>query len=113
MGIRREEIQPDAGGFAVAMQVYVMTVKLYAPWVHSLKEKRSIVKGLQSRLRNTYNVSVIESGAQDIHQTIVLSIAYLADNRSIADSIHESICSFIESNTDAEILEIRVEDCLF
>ncbi len=113
MGFGREDSQIEAGGFAVAMQVYVMTVKLYAPWVHSLKEKRSIVKGLQSRLRNTYNVSVIESGAQDIYQTIVLSIAYLADNKSIADSIHESICSFIESNTDAEIMGIQVEACLF
>ncbi|HPU59098.1 MAG TPA: DUF503 domain-containing protein [Candidatus Avimonas sp.] len=92
------------------MTVGVLTVKLYAPWAHSLKEKRMIVKGLCDRLRNKFNVSVIESGAQDIHQTILISVAFLAASAAMADSIGENISRFIESNTDAEIVEINFEN---
>lgn len=91
------------------MTVSVITVKLYAPWVHSLKEKRGIVKGLCEKLRNKFHVSVIESDAQDVHQTIIISIAFLSNTNAIADSTGEAIGAFIEQNTDAEILDLLVE----
>lgn len=91
------------------MEISVITFKLYAPWVHSLKEKRTIVKGLCNKLRNTFNVSVIESDANDIHQTIILSVAFLAENRALADGTEEKIIRFIEGNTDAEIMDVQVE----
>jgi uncharacterized protein YlxP (DUF503 family) len=91
------------------MTVNVMTVKLYAPWVHSLKKKRKIVKSLCERLRNKFNVSVIESDAQDIHQTIIISIAFLSNQAAMADSICEAIQNFIERSTDADIVDIIVE----
>ena len=60
------------------MIVGVVKIKLYAPWVHSLKEKRMIVKSLCAKLKNKFNVSVIEAEEQDIHQTIVVAVACLA-----------------------------------
>ena len=87
----------------------IITVKLYAPWIHSLKEKRQAVKSIIEKQRNKYNVSVIESDAQDIHQTIILSIAFLAGNSALSHSISEKICAFIEANTDAEMMEVKVE----
>lgn len=91
------------------MVVNTIRVKLYAPWVHSLKEKRMVVRSLCERLRNKYNISVIESEAQDVHQTIILAIAFLAGNNALADSTSEGICDFIETSTDAEIVDIQVE----
>ncbi|MGI6570727.1 MAG: DUF503 domain-containing protein [Caldicoprobacterales bacterium] len=91
------------------MTVYVIKIRLHAPWVHSLKEKRAITKGLCNKLRNKFNVSVVESDALDIHQTIVLSIAFLAGSNGLADSIGEKICRFVEENTDAEVADIQIE----
>ncbi|NLP37982.1 MAG: DUF503 domain-containing protein [Firmicutes bacterium] len=91
------------------MIVSVMTVKLYAPWIHSLKEKRMTVRSLCQKLRNKFNVSVIESKAQDLHQTIFISIAYLANNAALADSMGDRITRYIETNTDAEIVELIIE----
>ena len=91
------------------MTVNVITVKLYAPWVHSLKEKRMIVKSLCAKLRNKFNISVIENDAQDVHQTIVIAIAFLSSANVTADSTIESISSFVEQNTDAEIVEFLVQ----
>ncbi|MDX9888258.1 MAG: DUF503 domain-containing protein [Anaerovoracaceae bacterium] len=91
------------------MIVSIMTVKLYAPWVQSLKEKRMIVKSLCGKLINKFNVSVIESDAQDVHKTIIISIAFLSNNTGIGDSTSEAIQAFIQETTDAEILDIMVE----
>ena len=47
-----------------------MTFRLRAEWVHSLKEKRMIVKSLIARLQNKYHVSAAEVDEQDTHQII-------------------------------------------
>ncbi|WMJ24026.1 DUF503 domain-containing protein [Paludicola sp. MB14-C6] len=91
------------------MNIGLITAKLYAPWVHSLKEKRMIVNSICSRLKNKFNVSVCETAQQDVHQTIVIGIVFLASSKSLSDSIYENIQSFIESNTEAEIVEINLE----
>ncbi len=57
------------------MIIEAATIKLYAPWVHSLKEKRMAVKSLIQKIKNKFNVSICEADAQDIHQTIVLGLA--------------------------------------
>lgn len=92
------------------MVLSLMKIKLYAPWVHSLKEKRMVVKSLCERLRNKFNISIIESEAQDIHQTIIIGIAYLSANHVLADRIKETLLTFIESHTDAEIVDIQFEE---
>jgi len=84
-------------------------VKLYAPWVHSLKEKRMVVKSLIAKTKNKFNVSIAEVDAQDIHQTIVLGLACVTGTVSHADSMIDSILKFIEENADAEIIEVLRE----
>ena len=66
-------------------------------------------KGLCEKLRHKFHVSVIESDAQDIHQTIVVSVAYLTDYAAAADSIGEAIRGFIVRSTDAEIVDVWEE----
>ena len=91
------------------MIIEAATVKLYAPWVHSLKEKRMVVKSLIDKAHNKFNVSIAEIGEQDIHQTIMLGMACVAGTAALADSMIESILLFIENNTDAEIVCIQRE----
>jgi uncharacterized protein len=88
-----------------------MKIKLYAPWVHSLKEKRMIVKSIIGKVRTRFNVSVIESDGQDIHKTILLGIVFAAQDNSLADSTAEKILSFIEGSSEAQITEIHKETC--
>jgi len=88
------------------MRVVVLTLTLYAPWVHSLKEKRMEIKSLLQRLRNKFNVSACETAKQDTIQTLVVSIAGIAADSSQADSIVDNILAFIEGNTEAEVTAI-------
>ena len=85
-----------------------MTFRLRAEWVHSLKEKRMIVKSLITRLQNKYHVSaaeVAEVNEQDTHQIIVIGVAAIVPHNAMADSLMDDISFFVEENTEAEIID--------
>lgn len=92
------------------MIILFMKVELRASWVHSLKEKRMVIKSIVQKLKNKFNISVSEVEDQDIHKTIVIGIAGICANSAQCDSIMENIITFIECNTDAEIIDIEKED---
>ena len=87
------------------MRIATIIFRLRAPWVHSLKEKRMIVKSLDAKLRNRYNVSASEIDEQDIHQIIVIGVAAIVPHNAFADSLMEDISQFVEENTEAEIID--------
>ena len=87
------------------MTIAAMTFRLHAPWVHSLKEKRMIVKSLTAQLQNRFHVSAAETDEQDIHQIIVIGIAAIVPHSAMADSLMDEISQFVEQRTDAEIIE--------
>lgn len=87
------------------MRIAVITFKLRASWVHSLKEKRMIVKSLISKLQNRYHVSAAEIDEQDIHQIIVIGVAAIVPHNAMADSLMDDISLFVEENTEAEIID--------
>ena len=90
------------------MNIAAMTFQLRAPWVHSLKEKRMIVKSLIARLQNKFHVSAAEIDEQDTHQIIVIGVAAVVPHSAMADSLMDEISQFIEESTEAEVLdEIR------
>ena len=91
------------------MLIAAMTFRLHAPWVHSLKEKRMIVKSLIAQLQNRFHVSAAEIDEQDTHQIIVIGIAAIVPNNAMADSLMDEISAFVEKNTEAEILEEQRE----
>ena len=82
-----------------------MSFRLYAPWVHSLKEKRMIVKSLIAQLQNRFHVSAAEIDEQDVHQIIVIGMAAVVPHNALADSLMDEISQFVETATDAQILE--------
>ena len=95
------------------MKVLVMSIKLRASWVHSLKEKRIVVKSIIQKLKNKFNISVNEVEDQDIHQSIVIAISSICSSSSQVDSTMENIINFIELNTDAELINIEKDVIMF
>ena len=87
------------------MKILALTFRLYAPWVHSLKEKRMIVKSLLAKLQNRFRVSAAEIDEQDAHQFIVIGAAAIVPYNAFADNLMREITIFIEENTEAEIIE--------
>ena len=91
------------------MKIAAMTFRLHAPYVHSLKEKRMIVKSLIARLQNRFRVSAAEIDEQDIHQIIVIGVAAIVPHNAMADSLMDEISRFIEGNTEADIIDEKRE----
>ncbi len=91
------------------MKIAVMTFRLRAPWVHSLKEKRMIVKSFVSKLQNRFHVSAAEVDEQDMHQILVIGIAAIVPHNRLADSMMDEISRFAEENCEAEILDEQRE----
>lgn len=88
------------------MIVFTLEVTLHAPYVHSLKEKRMILRSIIAKLRNTFNISVAEIAEQDIHQILVLGIAGVTNEKAQADSVMDHILLYIEENAEAEITQV-------
>lgn len=87
------------------VKIAAMTFRLHAPWVHSLKEKRMVVKSLITQLQNRFHVSAAELDEQDTHQIIVIGVAAIVPHNAIADSLMEKISQFVESASEAEVWE--------
>ncbi|MDD2234784.1 MAG: DUF503 domain-containing protein [Desulfitobacteriaceae bacterium] len=88
------------------MIISTVKIRFYAPWVHSLKEKRMIVKSICAKVQNKFNVSIAEVDEQDTHQTIVLGIACVAGDMALANRIIDKVLNFIEQSTEAIVTNI-------
>ena len=73
--------------------------------MHSLKEKRMIVRSLIARLQNKFHVSAAEIDEQDTHQIIIIGVAAIVPHNAFADALMEEISLFVEENTEAEIID--------
>ena len=87
------------------MKIAVMTFRLHAPWVHSLKEKRMILRSLLDRLQSRFHLSAAEIGEQDAHQILRIGTAAIVPHSAMGDRLMDEISRFVEENTEAQILE--------
>ena len=91
------------------MKISVMTFRLRGSWIHSLKEKRMVVKSLIAKLQNKFHVSAAEIDEQDTHQIIVIGVAAIVPYNAFADSLMEEISLFVEENAEAELIDEQRE----
>lgn len=91
------------------MVISYCKIYLYANWVHSLKEKRMIVKSIIDRTKSRFNVSVAEIENQDVHKSIAIGIAVCGSDAKITNSTIQKIIEFVEDNSDAYIENIETE----
>lgn len=93
------------------MVVASQTWELSLPGCSSLKEKRSIVRSLRDRLRAKFNVSVAETGLQDVHARAEVTIALVASDGRLAESILDKTDRFVEEHGGAVIVRVRRDTC--
>jgi uncharacterized protein YlxP (DUF503 family) len=90
-------------------QVAVGTVELHLSEVHSLKEKRHILKGIKERVRSRFNVSIAEVGHQDTWQRSALAVACVSDDSRHANEVVSKTVNYIESLAEGRVIEVSVE----
>ncbi|WP_209122345.1 DUF503 domain-containing protein [Alkalihalobacillus sp. BA299] len=68
----------------------------------SLKEKRSVLKSLITRLKQRFNVSVAEIGHQNVWQRSEIAVVTVSSDRKVAEQELERVLSFIDRMTELE-----------
>lgn len=92
------------------MIIGACTIILHLPGIHSLKEKRSIVKSVLARMRNEFNVSAAEVDDQDRHGQAVLGVACVSSSHDYARGQLEAVVRWIErERPDTNILDYEIE----
>jgi len=87
------------------MLVAVATWDLQLPGCHSLKEKRSVLRPLTTRLTSKLNVSVAETAHQDQWQRAEVACAALASDRRLAEETIRAADRLVESADGIRILD--------
>jgi uncharacterized protein len=86
----------------MATHVAVLHVELSMPWVHSLKEKRSIVTPLVERLRRRFPVAVARVAGLDAHDWERLAIAAVGSDGDALHGVMTRVERFLASG-DARV----------
>jgi uncharacterized protein YlxP (DUF503 family) len=87
--------------------VALVSFRLYE--IHSLKDKRRIVKSLVEKSRSRFNVSVAEVADQDFYQKAAIGIAAVGNDGRVLNSLLDRIIDFMESLGLAEITDREIE----
>ena len=87
------------------MIVAITTWDLHLPACQSLKEKRGVLKPLTAGLRRTLNVSVAETGHQDLWQRAEIACAAVGSARAIVDETLRAADKLIEEADGIRIVD--------
>jgi uncharacterized protein len=91
------------------MIVGVLKLDLVLPENHSLKGKRGVLKRIQARVSNQFNVSVAECGNQDLWQSAILGFGVVGSSRPVIEATLQKVVDFIDSLGLAEVGSAEVE----
>jgi uncharacterized protein YlxP (DUF503 family) len=89
------------------MFVGVLTLDLLLGDVHSLKEKRSVVRPIVAELRKRFVVSVVEAGHLDLHRRALVGVAVVAVDRAHCVDVVEACERLVAARPEVELLSAR------
>ncbi len=91
------------------MTVGVALVSFRLHEIHSLKEKRKIVKSLVEKSRSRFNVAVAEVADQDAHHKTAIGIAVVGNDGRVLNSLLDRIIDFMDALNLADMVNREIE----
>ena len=91
------------------MVIGVLKLNLILPENHSLKGKRGVLKRIQARAANQFNISITECDDQDLWQSAVLGFAVAGTSQPVVEATLQGVVDFIEALGLAEVGETDSE----
>lgn len=85
-------------------------IELHLPRVHSLKEKRGILKSLLAQIQKKFNVAAAEVGLHDVWQSSTIGLAVVSTSSVHAEQMLDTIAQWVETTRpDLEVLDHQIE----
>lgn len=75
--------------------------------IHSLKDKRSVVRPIVAALRRKYDVSVAETGHLDLHRRALIGVAVVAPDAGHCRDVLDSCERLVAGRPEVEVLSAR------
>lgn len=91
------------------MRIGILEVRLELPGVRSLKEKRSVIKGLLEKIRHRFQVSAAEVDSMEQTDGAGLGFATVGNEVGILQSRLQKVVSYIETSGQGVMADYRVE----
>jgi uncharacterized protein YlxP (DUF503 family) len=85
----------------------VLEIDLLLGDVHSLKEKRSLIRPLISDVRKRFEVSVAEAGHLELHRRALIGVAVVAAEAAHCVEVLEACEQLVAARPEIEVLSTR------
>jgi hypothetical protein len=87
----------------------VLVLEIRLSGCRSLKQKRSLIKPLVSRLHREFNISVAEINKNDVWDESVIACGLITNEKGIADAQLNSVLRYVETYwRDIEIVNYSI-----
>ncbi len=87
------------------MVVAIGTFEMHFPEVHSLKEKRHILRSLIDRVKAKFNASIAEVANNDLWQRGTIGVAMVANDRLLLQQMAQKIDEILADHSSVEIVD--------
>ena len=92
------------------MTVGLARLTLFLPEVHSLKEKRMVLRRVKDRAQQKFNLAIAEVGENDIWQRALIGVAVIGSGRRFVESALDEVIRFVRGEAEVSNVE-RVIQC--
>jgi uncharacterized protein len=75
--------------------------------VHSLKQKRSVIRPVVAELQRKFSVSAAETGSQDLYRRAGIGVAMASADRGHAVDVLDAAERLVAAHPEFELLSVR------
>ena len=97
----------DASQSHIVVGMGLMVFRLHE--CHSLKAKRKISKAIISQIRNHFNASVAEVGANELHQRLEIGFALIGNETATVNAKIDKVFNLADALGLAEVIDSQME----
>ncbi len=89
------------------MWIGALEIDLLLGDVHSLKQKRSVVRPVVADLTRRYPVSIAEVGHQDLHRRAAIGVAAVSGDRAYLVGVLDEIERRVADRGEIQLVSVR------
>jgi len=90
------------------MIIGLLSIEIFLPYSHSLKEKRQVVSAFKDRIRRKFNVAIAELDYLDKWQRAKIGIITINNQQGFVEQVLQKILAEAEHSLEGEILKTEV-----
>jgi uncharacterized protein YlxP (DUF503 family) len=90
------------------MVIGFLSLEIHLPYLHSLKEKRKILKSFKDRIKKRFNVACAELDYHDKWQRTQIGLVTVNSHKKPIDKIFNKILDEVEKNIEGNIINSQI-----